>query len=84
VLTATHVQVKWKGRNLTPYSIETLESIAKKLAQLIRSTGVTGPPICQIWWQTIHEGHLGKHVKYNVLSLFLFISLFIIFYQARV
>jgi len=46
ILTATP-QVSGKGRILTPYRIEALEAIAKKLAQLIRVD-----PTCQIWWQS--------------------------------
>jgi len=39
-----------EGSNFDPYRIETLESTAKNLAQLIWSMD---DPSCQIWWQSM-------------------------------
>ena len=66
--------VNGNGLNLTPYKIESLEPIAKNIAQLIRSTG--RPNTANLVTVHLREtfGQMGER---NIMFRDLFIALFI-------
>ena len=63
--------VNGEGHILTPYKIETPETIDIKLGNLVDDA------LCQIWCKSDHEGlkDKGKYVKYNTFD-FIYLYIF--------